>query len=70
MVVELIVSPAVPANDTSTLSGGPSVTFDSSARWDLTSSQVSTSFRNTSPTSLVIQDPTVVRRRATYLPVN
>ncbi len=63
--VELIERPAAPANDTSTRSGETSVTFDSSARWDLTSSQVNTRSHYANPTSLAILYPTVVRRRAT-----
>ena len=63
--MELVVTPAAPANDTSTRSGEPSVTFDSSARWDLTSSQVNTRSHYANPTSLAILYPTVIRRRAT-----
>ena len=43
--MELIESPAVPANDTSTRSGGTSVTLDSSDQWALTSSLVNTTSR-------------------------
>ena len=39
--VELSESPAVPTNDTSTRSGGPSVTFDSSAQSDLSTAELS-----------------------------
>ena len=48
--MEIIESPAVPAYDTSTRSCGPPVTFDSYAQSALTSSLVSTTFRNANPT--------------------
>ena len=50
IIVKKSESPAVPAYDTSTLSAGASATFDSYAQSALTSSLVSTTFRNANPT--------------------